>query len=185
MLRQAAARRAPLRLARGDACHLPYQDGVLDLVYCVNAIHHFGQPGEFIAEARRLLRPGGTLAVIGADPHDHKDAWYIYDYFEGTYETDLRRFPSWGTVLDWMVGCGFEHIGWHRVEHIERSMCGRDVFADPFLAKESCSQLALLSDEAYAAGRKRLEADGTVAEARGETLTFVATLTLGMLTGRL
>ncbi len=33
------------------------------------------------------------LAVFGVDPHIDKD-WYVYNYFDGVYENDLKRFPS-------------------------------------------------------------------------------------------
>src|SRR5437660_25768 len=78
-------------------------DAGFDLIFCVNAFHHFPQPRVFICEARRLLRPGGALAITGMDPHAGRDRWYLYDYFVGTQDTDLRRFSSSGTILDWMV----------------------------------------------------------------------------------
>ena len=117
------------------------------------------------------------------DPCFLRDRWYIYDYFEGTYETDLTRFPSWGTVLDWLLAAGFEHVAWQPVEQIQEHKVGRAIFADPFLQKDACSQLALLSDEAYAAGLQRIEAALAAAGAQGETLTFATDLLLTMLTG--
>ncbi|MCL5996201.1 MAG: class I SAM-dependent methyltransferase [Chloroflexi bacterium] len=184
MLQQALERPAPLRLACGHARRLPFADAQFDLIVCVNAMHHFGQPRAFIAEARRLLRPGGALAVIGSDPNDRRDDWYVYSYFEGTYDTDLRRFPSWGTVLDWMAAVGFARVEWRCVERIEKNWHGRDVLSDLFLRKDACSQLALLSNDAYDAGRKKIEAAVDAAEARGETLTATSVVTLGMITGR-
>jgi ubiquinone/menaquinone biosynthesis C-methylase UbiE len=65
----------------------------------VNAIHHFERLDLFIAEARRLLRPGGTLAVIGMDPHHGRDHWCVYDYFPEAKVTDLARYPSSGKSL--------------------------------------------------------------------------------------
>ena len=103
MLRQAHRREPPLRLTRGRAEQLPFPAATFDLVYCVNAIHHFDRPRAFISEACRLLRPGGRLAVIGMDPHGRRESWYVYRYFEGVYETDLRRFPSWADVAGWMA----------------------------------------------------------------------------------
>ena len=117
-------------------------------------------------------------------PHSGRDQRYVYHYFEGTYEADIARFPSWGTVLDWMVAGGFERIEWQVVESIRDSKVGWKGFQDPFLQKDSTSQLVLLSDDAYAAGLRRIEAALREAEATGETLVFPADLTLGMLVGR-
>jgi len=185
MLAQARGREPSLCLVRGRASQLPFPPASFDLVYCVNAIHHFQRPRAFVAEARRLLRPEGVLAVVGSDPRQPGDRWYVYDYFAGTYETDLARFPSWGTVLDWMVAAGFEPVRWRLVEKIVSEKVGRAVLADPFLEKEAVSQLALLSDEAYAAGLDRIEAALAGAEAAGETLTFPVAFALAMLAGRI
>lgn len=184
MLAQAQVREDALYLARGNACCLPFADGCADLVYCVNAIHHFQRRRDFVFEARRLLRPGGTLAVVGMDPRAHRHRWYIYDYFPGTYETDLDRFPSWGTISDWMIEAGFERLEWRLVEQIQDHKIGRGVFSDPFLQKDACSQLSLLSDEAYAAGLRRIATALAESEARGQSLTFPTDLWQAMLVGR-
>jgi len=184
MLAQARLREEGLVLTRGRACQLPFADACADLVYCVNAIHHFRRQRDFVFEARRLLRPGGALVVAGLDPRAHRHRWYIYDYFVSTYETDLARFPSWGAVMDWMVEAGFEGIEWQLVERIEDQKVGRGVFADPFLQKDACSQLALLTDEAYAAGLRRIGAALAKAEAEGMALTFPTDLWQAMLIGQ-
>lgn len=189
MLQQAHLRNeqqpSPLSsLVNGTAEALPFPNATFDLVFCVNALHHFRAPHTFVSEAWRILRPGGALAVVGQNPRGMRDRWYVYDYFEGTYQTDLDRFPSWGTTLDWMVACGFEQITLGPVEHIMDTKRGRQVLDDPFLQKHAVSQLALLSDEAYAAGMHRLRADLDRAEARGETLLFPTDLLLSLLTGR-
>jgi len=183
MLRQAQTRSMPLALTRGRAGQLPFPDGVFDMVFCVNAVHHFDHPCAFVAEAARVLRPGGVLAVVGMDPHNGRDRWYVYHYFPGTRETDLRRFPSWGTVLDWMVAAGADCVHCRVVERIQDIKVGRAVLDDPFLQKNAASQLALLSDKVYADGIRRIEAALARAEAQGDTLLFPSEITLGMLVG--
>jgi SAM-dependent methyltransferase len=189
MLAQAQQRQASFCLCQGRASRLPYADATFDLVYCVNAIHHFDAPEGFVYEAHRLLRPGGALAVVGTDPHTLCDsaggsAWYVYEYFEGTWQTDLVRFPSWGTILDWMAAAGFQQAAWQEVARIHDPKVGRAVLADPFLQKDSCSQLALLSDKEYTAGLRRIEAALAEAEEAGEAPIFHTDLALAMLTSR-
>ncbi|MGD9146426.1 MAG: class I SAM-dependent methyltransferase [Anaerolineae bacterium] len=184
MLAQAQQQEESLALVRGRAGQIPFPDASIDLLCCVNAIHHFQQQSGFVAEARRVLRPGGTLAVIGMDPRAHRHRWYVYEYFAGTYQTDLTRFPSWGTVLDWMVASGFQQVEWRIVEQIRDHKVGRSVFADPYLQKDAVSQLTILSDGAYAAGLACIETALAAAEATGETLTFPTDLLLAMLAGR-
>jgi SAM-dependent methyltransferase len=184
MLRQAQKREAALSLVRGRAGRLPFPDTAFDLVYCVNAIHHFDRQRVFVHEARRLLRPGGALAVLGFDPRQHRDKWYVFDYFEGTYETDLARFPSWGTVLDWMVSAGFSRVEWQLAERIWNPKRGGAVLEDPFLRKNASSQLVLLSDDAYAAGLTKIEAAVEAGEASGEAPVFPCEILIRMLVGR-
>jgi ubiquinone/menaquinone biosynthesis C-methylase UbiE len=170
---------------QGRGGRLPFADATFDLVYCVNAIHHFEEQRAFVLEARRLLKPGGALAVVGSAPHGRFDSWYVYEYFPGTFATDLERFPSWGTVLDWMVAAGFEAATLQLVHHVVDPKVGRAVLDDPFLEKNSASQLILLSDEAYAEGLRRIEADLAAAEAAGETLLFTVDLQIYSLVARM
>ena len=47
----------------GDAAGLPFLDDSFDVVVTRFAIHHFDDPRVQLAEMRRVLRPGGRLAV--------------------------------------------------------------------------------------------------------------------------
>jgi ubiquinone/menaquinone biosynthesis C-methylase UbiE len=51
----------------GDAHHLPYGDGEFDLVTLHTLISHVDDPPQVLREARRLVRPGGTVAVFDGD----------------------------------------------------------------------------------------------------------------------
>lgn len=184
MLKEARKRNDGLALVQGRAEETPFSNEGFDLVFCVNAIHHFDDARAFVREAHRLLEPGGALAVIGSDPHGRREKWYVYDFFEGTYDTDLRRFPSWDTLGGWMAASSFRQIAWQVAEQIVDHKIGRAVLEDPFLQKHACSQLALLTDEAYTAGIRRIEAALAGAGAAGETLTFPTDILLGMMVGK-
>ncbi|MBM7168706.1 methyltransferase domain-containing protein [Streptomyces sp. G44] len=60
LLRQEPAR---LRFVQGAAETMPAADGEFDAVISVEAAQHFPDLGAFAAEARRVLRPGGRVAV--------------------------------------------------------------------------------------------------------------------------
>ncbi len=183
MLTQAKNRSAPIWLTRGRGEALPFPDGTFDLVYCVNAIHHMDGQQTFTQEARRVLRDGGAVAVIGMDPHEQRHTWYVYEYFEGVYETDLARFPSWETVIDWMRAAGFQQVERRPVERIIDHKTSATVLDDPFLQKHTSSQLALLSDTEYATGVQRIKTAIAEAEAAGNTLRFPTELIMEMVWG--
>lgn len=184
MLRQARLRSAAFHLVCGRAARLPFRGSAFHVVCCVNAFHHFDEPRVFLAEVRRLLEPGGTVAIIGMDPHGGLDRWYVYDYFEGTLEIDRARFPAREVVSEWLRAAGFAAVGFRRVEHILHSMRGREVLNNHFLKKHGTSQLALLADEAYRAGLARIEAGINRSEATGQPLVFPVDISLHMVTGR-
>jgi SAM-dependent methyltransferase len=183
MLRQAQKQPAPLDLARGSAIQLPYRDRSFDLIYCVDAIHHFGDHRAFISESFRVLKPGGTLAVIGHDPHEGTSKWYIYDYFNGVYDTDLRRYPSGRSILQWMQAEGFHNISASNVEHIQNIHMGDSVLNDPFIAHNATSQLALLSNEEYELGLEKIRTALKDTETRNESMVFSSDIYVKMFLG--
>ena len=52
----------------GDAGRLPIRADSVDAVLIVDALHHMGQVDAVLAEATRVLRPGGVLVVREFDP---------------------------------------------------------------------------------------------------------------------
>ena len=59
--------------ARAKAEDLPFPDMSFDLVTCRLAAHHFDNPRAFVAEAYRVLMPGGVLAIVDNISPDHRD----------------------------------------------------------------------------------------------------------------
>jgi SAM-dependent methyltransferase len=173
MLSQARRRNNTALLMRGTAMQLPFESSIFDLVFCINALHHFDQPQNFIAESHRLLKHGGALIIINIDPRAIQ-TWFVYDYFDGTRETDLQRFPKIETVKEWMGNSGFERVQSCIADYIHDQKIGRDVLSDHFLQKYGTSQLVLLSDEAYAEGIRKIESAIAAAESRNEEIVFAA-----------
>jgi ubiquinone/menaquinone biosynthesis C-methylase UbiE len=180
MLKRAAEQRRKYSLIQGEAGLLPFQNKSFDMVYCVNALHHFQNPSAFIARAFELLKEKGVLALIGMNPHCLQDRWFIYDYFPGTLEADLKRYPSPGIITDWMIASGFGEVRWQIAERIINNRNGKEILS---LTKDFTSQLTLLSEEDYAKGRARIEADLYKAEKGGEPIVFPVDISLSMMTG--
>jgi SAM-dependent methyltransferase len=180
MLHKARERNGDFRIIRGDAGLIPFRKNAFDLVFCVNAIHHFDNPSQFIGDARQLLRQGGALSIVGIDPHSGQDRWFIYDYFSGTYERDLQRFPSSETVVGWMNAAGLQNVGSRVAEHLMLKLTGEEILP---LDKNLTSQLSLLTPEAFADGVVRMEAAVAEAQASGKTMEFISDISLIMITG--
>jgi len=55
---------ANLALVRGDATALPFEASSFDCVCCFAALHLFAEPFDAIDEMRRVLAPGGRIAIM-------------------------------------------------------------------------------------------------------------------------
>ncbi|MCA1719010.1 MAG: class I SAM-dependent methyltransferase [Actinobacteria bacterium] len=64
--RKAGRKALPVRLDRGFAEDLPYPDASFDRVLSAFMFHHLGpdEKGEALREARRVLKPGGSLHLL-------------------------------------------------------------------------------------------------------------------------
>ena len=54
----------------GELTNLPVDDGSVDLALLSQALHHAPEPSHVLAEAIRILRPGGTVLVLDLRQHD-------------------------------------------------------------------------------------------------------------------
>jgi SAM-dependent methyltransferase len=69
-----------LDTVRAEATDLPFAAESFDAAMLVSMLHHVDDPAQALAEAKRLLRPGGRLAVMVFTREDIADAWCL-DYF--------------------------------------------------------------------------------------------------------
>ena len=185
MLRQARRKLPAARLVRGRAEELPWKAGVFDRIVCIHALHHFSDRDRFITEARRVLRPRGALMVAGLDPHVRPLRWWIYDYFPEARQIDQARYSAVAEIRAAMGQAGFATCETTLAEHVRANVSVGEAATRGLLDKTSGSQLAVLSEDEYRAGRERLLEAERSAAARGETLTLAVDLGLYSTVGRL
>ena len=77
MLAEARRAHPRLRFDEGDAEALPYPDHAFDAVVSNFGIHHIGRPDKAIAEALRVLRPGGRVAFTTWAAPAENIAWRL------------------------------------------------------------------------------------------------------------
>ena len=59
----AAIKAGRMELKRGDAASILYPDDSFDLVFSIHSIYFWDNPVECLAGFRRVLKPGGSLAI--------------------------------------------------------------------------------------------------------------------------
>ena len=111
--RRAAARGLRLELLGGTAERLPLGDGTADAVVSTLVLCSVADPGAVLAEARRVLRPGGRLVFL-----EHVAG----EGALGAWQRALRR--PWGWVADGcdphrhtaeaIAAAGFAHVDLER-----------------------------------------------------------------------
>jgi hypothetical protein len=154
------------------------------LTSCERHLYTVWHPPESSQASRLLLQPGGALAIIGMNLHAGRDRWHLHEYVPSTREIDLRRYPTSGTITDWTIAAGVETITWRVAACTMDTRVGRAALEDPMLQKNATSQLAVLSDETYAAGMARTEAALASAPITGKEVVFPVDISLAIVTGK-
>ena len=104
----AVARRAnpQMDIREGTAEDLPFDDGAFDLVVTCLAYHHLDVPEQFLAEAARVLVPGGRLVVaeprLGVLRRPLNALFRAHDHVE--------RFGSAAEIRADLQRCGFAPV---------------------------------------------------------------------------
>jgi 2-polyprenyl-3-methyl-5-hydroxy-6-metoxy-1,4-benzoquinol methylase len=88
------------RFCRADLNHpLPFPDRTFDLVVAHEVIEHLRQPGLFVREARRVLRPGGHLLIKTPNAWDMMRVIYPLrgkQWYANMDKTHVRYFNPLG-----------------------------------------------------------------------------------------
>ena len=75
----------------GDMEEVPIKAATADLVWISQSLHHALHPGRALAEANRILRPGGRIVILDLVKHRFEEARELYaDEWLGFSETDLE-----------------------------------------------------------------------------------------------
>ncbi len=85
----------------GDIEDVPIRTGTVDLAFLSQALHHASHPERALAEAWRILKPGGRVTILDLNRHHFEEAREMYaDLWLGFTELEMERF---------LKGAGFKN----------------------------------------------------------------------------
>lgn len=121
--------RAPQPNVQGDATALPFGDSSFASVALLYVLYHLSEPIRALAEARRVLRPGGLVAVAAPSRHDSPElrnalprtpltfdaelapdllAEEFTDVEVERWDAPLLELPTHEAVRDFLIGKGVD-----------------------------------------------------------------------------
>jgi SAM-dependent methyltransferase len=124
----AAARQLKnVETARAEAGELAFPEASFDLVTCRLAAHHFPDPTAFVAAAWRVLKPGGTFALVdnvgpdarrmpAATPAEIRDADTLYNTYEELRDPSHARALGLEDWLGLLTDAGFVDVRHERMD---------------------------------------------------------------------
>jgi SAM-dependent methyltransferase len=120
---------APGPVVEADATALPYGDASFGSLALLYVLYHLSDPRVALAEAHRVLRPGGLLAVAVPSRHDSPELAHALPQGRLTFDAELApeligerfhhleverwdapllRLPTRADVRDYLIGKGTE-----------------------------------------------------------------------------
>lgn len=82
-----------LEYRQGDIEDVPIRKASVDLAFFSQALHHARHPQQAVAEAWRILKPGGRIVVLDLMRHTYEQARELYaDLWLGFTEVEVSRF---------------------------------------------------------------------------------------------
>jgi demethylmenaquinone methyltransferase / 2-methoxy-6-polyprenyl-1,4-benzoquinol methylase len=128
MLERARRKSKGIEWVQGDALALPFSDGSFDAATVGFGVRNLDDLERGLAELRRVLRPGGRLAILEITRPSGLLAPFYRLWFDGfvpllgkllpggsayTYlPASVRRFPGPDQLAALLHGAGFEDVRW-------------------------------------------------------------------------
>ena len=179
MLAHAAAK--GLETLQADAQKLPLPDESADAAMLISMLHHVEDQPAAIAEARRILKPGGKLVLMGWSREDLSHQWMSH-YWPSTRAWTEQSHPRLDELLSLMPGARRIEIVYRDLE--DGSLAALSAFpekmADPRWHRQTSYFERLQRDlpEELEAGLQRLRDDlenGTAPRTPGKASVLVET----------
>lgn len=149
----------------GDASATALPDGCADIVFERALVHHVADPGAVVAEAARLLRPGGVLLIQDRTPEDvaqpgsveHPRGW-LFEIFPRLGEVENARRRSADALRGVLSAGGFGDVTTTSLWEVRRRYPDPEAYLAEIAQRTGRSILHVLDDA---------ELDHLIGELRG------------------
>jgi ubiquinone/menaquinone biosynthesis C-methylase UbiE len=156
------ARGKGLAVVRTDAARLPFGDDSADAVVNVSALHLIPRWREALTEVRRVLRPGGRLAVM-AYTRENLGVHWIFDYFPAARAWAEAEHQTEDEILAELPGARAEPLEFTDLVDASMSALCRhpDLLLDPKWRMQTSffERIERADPNELRAGLERLEGD--------------------------
>ena len=112
-LNRAGLERCEVRQA--DMYQLPWTDASFDAAIFHMVLHFAAAPAEAVAEAARVLRPGGKLLIVDFAPHELEELRHVHAHRRLGFTED--------EIADWCRACALEPAPAIRLEGDPLTVC--------------------------------------------------------------
>lgn len=131
-----------LKTAKAEAGELPFDAASFDLVTCRLAAHHFPDIAQFVDAARRILKPGGRIAIVdnvtpdaeripGLSADEIQEAGAAYNAFEILRDPSHARALSADEWIRILEKAGFSIL--------VREQIGKEMGFQPWVDRMRCA----------------------------------------------
>jgi SAM-dependent methyltransferase len=129
---------APQPNVVGDATALPFEDRSFESAALLYVLYHLADPVQALAEALRVLRPGGLVAVAAPSRHDSPELAHALPHGPLTFDAELA--PE-------LLGGLFADVEVERWDAALLELPSRSALRDYLIGKGSDPQNAQLTAE--------------------------------------
>jgi ubiquinone/menaquinone biosynthesis C-methylase UbiE len=155
MLAQARKREAAVTWLDGRAEAIPLEDGSVERAFLQTVVHLVEDRRAASAELRRVVEPGGVVAILTIHPAGAKRFW-MADLMPSWAAIDEARCTDPDVLVDELKAAGFASSGWAPTPM--RLRYTREEAAH-LLRERFASSLSLIDDSELEAGARRAERD--------------------------
>jgi SAM-dependent methyltransferase len=141
-----------VRVARAEA--LPFKSAWFDAAVMRMVLHLVDRP-RALAEAARVVRPGGRVAIATEDPASFDDVWFAR-FFASVPDIDRARFPAEDVLRAELEAAGLRQV---RIEQLRQHRSISREQALELIRSRAFSTFDLLAGDEYAEGLARAEAE--------------------------